>query len=180
MTRRARRGIRYVVVIALVAGACGGGSDAGDQLSDQTSSTTQASSQVTTAPTGVLPTALPDVPGLSSECQGLANLVLGMTQVFAGDTSAVDGLFATASENLPRELSGEVELIKGAVLQYQAALEETGIDLSDPTSFATLTPEQVEALDAAYAPLQSTAVSDAFDAVGAYGEVECAEFAPGG
>ncbi|MFQ5554102.1 MAG: hypothetical protein ACE5GC_01865 [Acidimicrobiia bacterium] len=169
-----------MIGLVLLVGACGGGSETEAQSSDQASGTTEASTQGTDAPLAVPPTALPNVPGLSDECEGLANLMLGMSQVFTGDTSAAGQLFAAASQNLPGALTSEIDLIEDAVLQYQAALEEIGVDLSDPTSFATLTPEQAEQMNAAFGPLQSSSVSDAFDAVSAYVAVECAEFVPGG
>ena len=177
MSKTGHRVITCMVALVMVLQACGGDSGVDGDTSSQTIGTTQAGSQVTSA---VLPTALPNVPGISEECQGIANLMLGIAQIFTGNMSAIEQLFAAASQDLPSALASEIDLIKGAALQYQAALEEAGLDLSNPTALASLTPEQIEQLDAAFEPLQSPAVSDAFDAVGEYGEVECADFVPGG
>jgi len=168
MGGKAHRGIRYLVVVAVVLGACGGGSD-------QAGGTTQA----TSAPTEAPPTVPANGPSLGDECQRLADFMLGIAEIFAGDSSAIEQLFATVSPNLPGELADEVETIRSAILQWDAALGEMAVDLSDAEAVATLTPKQLEQVDQAYSSLQ-LGTNDAMDAIGAYGEAECAEFVPSG
>ena len=197
MSSRARRAVGHLLVIALVVGSCGGDSDAEDQSSGQSGGTTGDSTPVTTAPTTQVTTApstqvttapstqvttaptgaRPSESGSGDECQDLADFMLGIFEVFTGDTSAIDQLFATA--NIPGELGGDVEIIESAVLQWDSDLKAVGADLSDAGAVASLTPTQLEQVDEAYSALQLATV-DALDTVGAYGETECAGFEPSG
>jgi len=177
MLGRVLRRTSLIMVVVLVAAACGGG---GSDIEEQLSTASSVPGGDTNS-TVVLPTAIPNIPGLSNECQGLINLMLGFTQAFTGGPGTADQLFATAAADVPAQLKGEVETITTAVTQYGAALEGLGIEsLLDPNAFANLTPQQMEQLEAASDLIDTDEVNDAFDAISVYAEVECASFIPGG
>jgi hypothetical protein len=123
-------------------------------------------------------TDIPDVLGLSDECEALAEVFLGMSQIFLGNTGSADELFANAAGALPGALEDDIETIRDAVGAYGEALEDAGVDFNDPNAFASLTPAQQGALADASEVLDTDAVNDAFDNLDAYGQAECDTFAP--
>ena len=126
---------------------------------------------------GTIPnTAIGDIPGVSDECEALANLVLGFSQlVVGGDASQI---LAAAQSGLPSSLDDEIAIIMEAADQYADALG--GIDLTDPNAFATLSPEELAQLEEASQAIDTDAFNNAFEAVSTYAEAECAQFVPGG
>ena len=172
-----RRFSRLVIVgtaMVLVVAACGGGDDdsaGGDGDNDGTPGSTAAT---------VVPTALPNIPGLSDECTALANMMLAATQAFTGLSDNTDEMFAAAEAGVPSELRGDFEIVKGAVERFGAAMEELGVNpFQDPTAFASLTPEQIAQLEEASDLLDSEPVDAAFDRISEWGARECDDFAPG-
>ena len=154
--------------MVLVLAACGGDSDpVGD------------SAEATIAPTEA-PTTVPgNEPNLGDECLALADFALDVSEIMTGQFSGIDQVFATVSANLPGELGNEVDVIKTALLQFESATEESGVDLSDPEAVATLTPEQLGGFDEAYSAMQ-LATNDAFEAIAAWGVAACPELVPDG
>ncbi|MCP3974071.1 MAG: YebC/PmpR family DNA-binding transcriptional regulator [bacterium] len=175
MFQRSSRLVIVSMALTLIVAACGGGDDetAGDNDGgDGTTGSTAAT---------VVPTALPNIPGLSDECRALANMMLAATQAFTGINENVDEMFAAAEAGVPDDLRDDVAIVKKAVESFGAALEELGVNpFQDPTAFANLTEEQIEQLEAASDLLDGEDVNNAFDEISDWGERECDEFAPGG
>jgi len=185
-----------IVALTLVAAACGGdsveealveeaqsqatgGTDAGAAGDDEGADDEGTDGGSTDDTIGTLPdTPVGDIPGLSSECEALANLVFGFTQLVIGGDA--DQLLAAAQSGLPSSLDDEIAIIMEGANQYADALGDLEIDLSDPTSFAALSPEEIAQLEAASQVIDTDAFNSALEAVSEYGEAECADSVPGG
>ena len=82
------------VALTLVLAACGGGdNDAGDGDDGDGANTPAPTQQPADNDATIVPTSIPDIFGLSDECEGLANVMLGVVQAFAGAVEGTDQLF---------------------------------------------------------------------------------------
>lgn len=135
--------VAIVAVLALVVAACGdddsaengGNADAGNNNGGNGSD----NSLETFGPDDTLPTTVGDVPGLSSECEALANLSLAFSSALTG---GFDGVPSGLVDDLPSEFRAEGEAIAEALEEYSRRLEEAGIDISQ--GIFTLSEEQIE------------------------------------
>lgn len=185
------RFLAIVAVFALVAAACG---DSGTtELADDTSPPDTSSSGDPTAATsgdtappataapstaiGTIPVTIGNIPGLSDDCQALANVFLSFSGVFLGGD--VPDVNIDAISDLPGDLQADVALVIAGLEEYADGLAELGVDLTDPASFAALTEEQQQAFGDLADSIDTDEFNDAADRFSAYAEVECAEFVGG-
>ena len=164
--------VRLIVVIAvlgLVFAACG---DSG-LPSDEPTSTTGAG--LLGGSDDTIPVTVADVLGLSDECEAIANLFLAMVSVFSGGNPAAS---LSAIDGLPGNLQDDAEVMINAFNAYSEGLQNLGVDLSDPTSLASLTEAQQAEFQALSELVDTEEFNQASENLGAYGEAECADFDP--
>ena len=155
------------LTLALVAVACGDSGDPAEVFGQQTHPSDTA---VDFGDIGTLP----NIPGLSSECESLAEFIFGMTQAFVGGVDNAQALLDSASDNLPSSLQGELDVVANAAITYSDVLDELDIDLfNDPNSLANLTPDQQQAFGEAAEAISTPEVDAAFEVLSTYGEQEC-------
>lgn len=118
-----------------------------------------------------LPGDVGDIPGLSDDCEAIANVFLSFSSAFFGgdpvdaDSSRFDGL--------PGELRDDADIVVGALNELYEEFDRLGLDLSDPTAFATMTEEEAAAFGELSDNLDSAEVSDAMDNLEVYATAEC-------
>ena len=178
MNNNVRRIATVAVALLLVLAACGGDDEGvgggGDGDGNNTPTVTERSGN---GDATIVPTSFPDVFGLSDECEGLANVMLGVIQAFAGALEGTDQLFAAGTESLPSELEGDIAVLRRAVTEFAAAMDEIGVNpFTDPNAFATMTPEQMEQFEQVTELFDNPEVDQAFESIEEYGERECNEF----
>lgn len=181
-----RRFLAVIAVLALFAAACGDSGSSIDALDEATAATGGGDLGGGGDDGGgglfgsdeTVPVTIGNIPGLSSECEALANVFLAFTNVFAGGGAAAPSLDAISG--LPGDLRADAALMIETMQAYFDGLEDLGVDLSDPASFGALTEEQQQA----FADLSESFDTDEFtaasDRLSAYGEAECDQFDPGG
>ncbi len=181
------RFLAIVAVLVLVAAACGdSGTTATDDptAGDTSPSNTSASGDTTAATSGdtappatsggTLPLTIGNIPGLSDDCQALANVFLGFSGIFLGGD--VPDINLDAIGDLPGGLQADAALLIAGAQAYSDGLADLGVDLTDPASFAALTEEQQQAFGDLADSIDTDEFNDAVDRLSAYAEVECAEF----
>jgi hypothetical protein len=144
------------VVAALVVGC--GGDDA------DTNGGVDATAGATT-----IPSTVGNIPGVSSECEALANLSLSISQVFAGSFQGVPNGVVDA---LPSEARADGQIIADALVEFDERLDELGIDLSD--GMASLSPEQLEAFGDVSGEVLNDDVDAAVNRIGIQMADDCA------
>lgn len=175
MFGRFTRAVFVSLAVMLVVSACGGGDDDAGGGDEGGGVTTTAASSAT-----VLPTAIPNIPGLSDECQALLNVVAATTQAFTGTAENIDETFSAAQSGVPSELRDDVDVLREAVHLFVDAMNELGMNpFEDPAAFANLTPEQIEVFEEMSGVMDNSEVDSAFDNIAEWGERECDQFAPG-
>ena len=176
--------IALLAVLLLVGAACG---DSGGNGNDPFGIGTATTSDPGTSPGGgdtggdnatvpTLGTLLEGIPGLNNECLAVANVFLAMGQVIATGGAGSDALLAEAAAGIPAELQDDLAVIATALAAYSNALEDAGIDLTDPGAFGNLTEAQINQLNAIDEIIDSDEVNQAFDNFEAYGDAQCADF----
>ncbi len=158
--------VRFVAVVALLvlAAACGGddSADAGDDAG--------GGSDAQTATT--FPSTVGDIPGVSGECEALANLSLAISGVLTG---TFDGLPDDVVGNLPGDAQADGEIVADAVQEFSDRLDELGIDLSQ--GLGNLSAEQLQA----FSDISGEVFNDDVDAaVNRIGITMADDCAPGG
>jgi len=153
-----------IVAFALVVAACGGGT-----LIDQSSQDVAG----TDAPISIddLPTDVGDLPGVSGECEALLNLFLSIGGAFLG--GSVSPLDPGTLASLPADIRDDAQVLSEALSQFSDGLRDLGVDLSDPSSLATMTEAQQEALSALSDSLDTEQFNAASDNLSEYGEQQC-------
>lgn len=169
-----RSGIATVlVVVALVVAACG---DDGGSLLEQASNdapTNQDSGSI-----GDLPTDVGDIPGVSGECEALLNLFLSIGGAFIGTELLPFDSNALASA--PPEIRADAAVVFETLNTFNTGVQDLGVDMSDPASFATMTEAQQEAFSALTDSLDTDEFNDAADSLTNYAEQACDNFGPVG
>jgi len=165
--------VAAIMALALVMTACGG-SDGG--FLDQSPAATAGSDGLVSVDD--LPTDVGDLPGVSGECEALLNLFLSIGGAFLG--GEVTALDSGALANLPAEIRADAQLVSETLSAFSVGLQDAGIDLSDPSTFAGMTEVQQAAFDDVTGLLDSEQFNTASDNLSAYGEQQCEEFAPVG
>ncbi|MDH3731537.1 MAG: hypothetical protein OES13_10540 [Acidimicrobiia bacterium] len=183
------RFLTIVAVLVLVAAACG---DSGSTLTDDTTAAptgdTSASADTTAATSGdtappatsgdtLPPLTVGNIPGLSDDCQALANVFLSFSGIFLGGEAP--DLNLDAIGDLPSELQADAAMMVAGLQAYADGLADLGVDLTDPASFAALTEDQQQAFGDLADSIDTEEFNAAADRLSAYGEVECAEFVNG-
>ena len=154
-----KRILGLALVVALVVLGCG---DSGDE-----GGTSGTQSDLTLGTIG-------DIPGLSGECEALAEFLFGISQTFVTGRNAQD-LIEAARGGLPSSLHDELDTVAAAATGYSDLLREYDVDLiDDPNSFSRLSPEQQNALAEATEEFSSPEVDAAMETLTNYGEQECA------
>ena len=180
------------VIFALVV-ACGGGDD------DSTSSGTGGGAG-NTQPTAVSsnPTASVSTPAASSgandntsgatgsndnfdlsNCPALIALAnsVGLSGDFSsGDVNTADfdpAAFQKLADQSPNEIRADMQLISGALTNLYKLLDDLNVDISNPASFATLSPENLNKVEAAAGQLSTPELQAASDRVQAYFADKC-------
>ena len=182
-----RLGVLLFVVV-LVAAACG---DSGTDTSAPaaTSGDTQPASTepaATEAPAPMwspattsgdtIPATIGDIPGVSDDCEALANVFLSFASIFSpGGINIPD---TDAFGDLPGDVQDDAEIVIDALSEWAQGLADAGIDLSDPNSLATLTEAQQNELERLSQAFDTDEINDALDRLGEYGEQECDTFTP--
>jgi hypothetical protein len=163
------------MALALLVAACGGG-DGGSFL-DQSPGATSAGDGL--IPIGDLPTDVGDLPGVSGECEALLNLFLSIGGAFlGGEVSALD---TAALAGLPGDVRADAQIVSDTLRDFSVGLQDMGINLADPASFATMTEAQQAAFDELTASLDSDQFNTASDNLSAYGDQQCeSQFGPVG
>ena len=88
-----------------------------------------------------------------------------------GDIAELAGFFDDAAENAPDEVADALRVFADAYGEFAEALDEAGIDLSDPSAFQD--PEAVAVLTEAGESLSSPEVTEAQATVDAFVENNC-------
>ena len=182
-----KRLIALFVVVLLLAAACGdSGSDSTEPAatSGDSAATTQPGSTdapATTSAPGTtsgdtIPATIGDIPGLSDDCEALANVFLSFASIFSG--GGVNIPDSSAFNDLPGNLQDDAEIVIGALSDWADGLADAGIDLTDPSSLASLTEAQQQQLQALSEAFDTTEINDALDRMSDYGEAECDTFTP--
>ena len=166
-----RKQSSFVVVIiafVLVVAACG--DDDGGTFLDQSSEAPAG----TDAPISIddLPIDVGNLPGVSGECEALLNLFLSIGGAFLG--GSVSPLDPGTLASLPADIRADAQFLSETLSQFSDGLQGLGVDLSDPSSLATLTVAQQEALSALSESLDTERFNAASDNLSEYGEQQCA------
>jgi len=172
---RRSRYVAAIMAFALVLVACGS-SDGGSFLDQSPGATSAADGLI---PIGDLPTDVGNLPGVSGECEALLNLFLSIGGAFlGGEVAALD---AAALADLPGEVRADAQIVSDTLREFSSGLQEMGINLSDPASFATMTEAQQAAFDDLTASLDSDQFNTASENLSAYGDTQCEDqFGPVG
>ncbi len=110
--------------------------------------------------------------------QGCLDLALSFGQAFSqgfqgggdGDLSVSAEAFQAAADSAPDEISGDFETLAEAFTEYIDRLQDAGVDLDDPTSFAGA---DATAFQDAVEPLTSPEVEEAGDNIQAWTDANC-------
>ncbi len=185
-----RKLIMLVTVLSLVGTGCGGAADEG--------SGTTSPGAVTTAETAATPA--PDVddtpatteaagtpddeqPAFRPEnCPELMALLRDASAAMAsmggagGPGSPFEysaGYFQELADRAPAEIKEDMEIFAAALEDFYQAVEETGLDFTDPASIASMDPADLEKLEQAAAVMETPEVEEANNNIQAFFEREC-------
>jgi len=165
------------LAMVLVLAACGGADEGADGSGDDGANTPGTAERAQDNDATIVPTSIPDILGLSDECEGLANVMLGVIQAFGGALEGTDNLFAAGIDSLPGELGGDIAVLRRAVTEFAAAMDEMGVNpFTDPNAFAQMSPEQIAQFEQVTEVFDNDEVDQAFENIEEYGERECNEF----
>ncbi len=167
--------LAVIMAFVLVLAACGGGDDG--SFLDQSPGATSAGDGL--IPIEDLPTDVGNLPGVSGECEALLNLFLSISGAFlGGEVAALD---SAALANFPGEIRADAQILSDTLREFSVGLQDMGINLADPASFATMTEAQQAAFDDLTASLDSAQFNAASDNLSAYGDQQCGDqFGPVG
>jgi hypothetical protein len=112
----------------------------------------------------------PQLLGFMSSFASLANPAAGNAQDDFENTVKV---FQSAAQNAPAEIKDDMLTLANGLADYFAALNDLGVDLANPSSFATLNADQLAKLQTALASFDNDAFQQASDNVGNYFEENC-------
>ena len=160
--------VAVIMALTLVVAACG---DDDSSLLDQSAGTAASSNDL--FDTDDIPTDVGDLPGVSGECEGLLNLFLSISGVFLG--GEISTLDAGVLGGLPPSILADAQLVSETMSQFSNSMQEMGVDFTDPSTFATMTPAQQEALGTLSDSLDTTEFNAASDNLSAYGEQQCGD-----
>ena len=90
-----------------------------------------------------------------------------------GDFEDTINYFQTLAANAPSDIQGQMVVLAEAFSGYFGAIEDLGIDLSNPATFATLNASQLAQFEAAAESFGSPEVEQAADDVQAWIDANC-------
>lgn len=175
----------------LMLSACGGGSDddanaevEGVTLTTATDTTVDESADgnaasVTTSPPGTSGS-VDDISALNCPelvswwSQAAAAMQTG--PLGAGATTGFEvneQFYQEIAAAAPAEIKSDMQVIADAFSAYVGALQDAGVNFEDPSSFMSMTPDQISQLEAAAESIDTPAVEQAGDNIQAFFEREC-------
>lgn len=179
------RHVAILVVLALTLLGCGGSDSDTDTPTTITATTAPTGSGDTTTtsqpPTttddsdsdSISPANCPELLGWASDSAAATNAA------FAGGGTNTAGFEFTAdyfqefADRAPSEIRDDMETFADAFSNFYNTLDEIDIDFTDPSSFASLSPEQLQNLEEAAALMDSPELEEAADNIQAFFEREC-------
>jgi hypothetical protein len=173
-----------VTLLALVAASCGDSGSADDVGTAATASSDDGGSDTEStdsdsASDDTFPVTVAGIPGIDDDCEALVNVFLSLSTIFAGGDFG--GINRDAFNDLPGDLKDDVGLVIDTFESYAEALEDMGVDLSDPQSLASLSEAQQQELGELSESFDTEAFNTAADNLQTFGEEECTTFfTPGG
>jgi hypothetical protein len=97
----------------------------------------------------------------------------GGTGSAGDDLEAAAEVFQNAAANAPSEIRADMQVLANAFAGFYAALEDAGVDFSNPASFATLSPDAQLRLQTALESLDSPELQQASDNLDAWFTENC-------
>ena len=82
-------------------------------------------------------------------------------------------VFQNAADNAPSEIKADMQVMANAFAGFYGTLDELGVDLSDPATFATLDASQQATFQAALENLDTPELQQASDNLDAYFTENC-------
>ncbi len=151
--------------------ACGGG-DSDDSSSSSGSSDGGTATQSSGSGSSNS-NAQPDL-GNCAELLGFARS-LGVSGAFSGgDFGNFNAeVFQDLADNAPDEIKSDMRLLANALVGFFEVLDDLSIDFSNPASFASLSPADLQKLEDASNKIDSAEVQAASEKVGAFFENRC-------
>jgi hypothetical protein len=126
-----------VLALALVAAGCGGGDDdsaASDDTTVEETTTTETTTDETTTEDGETTDTDADFDFADEDCRSLVAAFLGVSQAFAAAAGGSDAelqeqaeAFAQYADDVPDEISADVETLAAAYTQYIEVLQDAGL-----------------------------------------------------
>ena len=172
---RIRSLLAVLVAVLFLAAACGsdGGGDGNGDAANGDTETADGSGDAANGDTEVA-----DGDGGDFDFgQGCLDLALSFGQAFSQafqgggeDLSVSAEAFQAAADSAPDEISGDFETLAEAFTEYIDRLQDAGVDLDDPTSFAGA---DATAFQDAVEPLTSPEVEEAGDSIQAWADANC-------
>ena len=171
--------------------ACSGDDDDGDGDNGSTSQPTasDASGSTGTTPASTSPSGDAsssssggtDASTILGNCPGLVSMFgLFSAGAFTNPAgNAGDGInsaaqiFQNAADNAPSEIQADMQVLADAFTGLNNALEDLGVDLSNPASFATLNAGQLAQLETVFSSLDTPEVEQASDNLDAWFTENC-------
>lgn len=117
------------------------------------------------------PTAVGNIPGVSSECEAYANLSLALVNVFSGGFSGFGGDLVSS---LPPSGQADGAIIVDALQRFSDGMAAAGIDLSAAGGMATMDADQIATFTQLSEEIFTDDVDAAFDRLSELVEAECA------
>ena len=183
------RRVAVFVVLALVLVGCGGSDGDADSPSATTTTTIEGGSAAPTTQAIQTPTTQADNGNGSGgdfspeTCPALMNWandsVMASQAAFSGGGTNSAGAefsadyFQAFADQAPDEIAGDMQVFADAYNAFFTALEDMGIDFSDPSAFAGMTAAQAQELEAVAELMGSDAVNEAGDNIEAFFEDVC-------
>ncbi len=178
--------LAVVAAMVLIGAACGGSDESGSPFSDDTAASDSAAVGDDGGDGGDdsggafgadgIPDEIGDIPGLSGECEDIANVFFSMASIFVGGDVAID---ADTFSSLPGDLQDDAAIVSDGLNEVMAGIADLGLDLSNPESLATMTEEQAVAFGELSSSIDSPAFNEALDNIEAYANAECDNFGGG-
>jgi len=166
--------------------ACGGGEDDGDNGNGGSQPTSgDSNSSGSSGSTGSSGSSGDSSGGgggsPNSDCLEFLGFGSSFASAFGGASSGSAGgdfedtinYFQTLAANAPSEIQGQMVVLAEAFADYFAAIEDLGIDLSNPATFASLNASQLAQFEAAAESFGSPEVEEAGDDVQAWIDANC-------
>ncbi len=176
------RYIAVLTVLALTLLGCGGSDSDTDSATTPTTSSASGNNNTTTSQSPATtdgpssdfsPTNCPELMAWANDS------VMASQAAFAGGGTNSAGLEFTAdyfqefADRAPDEIRDDMQLFADAFSSFFETLEDMDIDFADPSTFAALSEEDIQELEAAAALMDTDEIEQATDNIAAFFEREC-------